>query len=132
MFLEFKNSKKFVEKEISSVLNAIIKLKNDDTLNKIKANETINELITRLKTLKKKLGENYNEQDRLYENCKKRIIHLNQTMKGDRDFIECYHKIRLNRIVIDFLVRQGNIKTARAMMQEYKIEVYMTKSKQKN
>ena len=89
----------------------------------MKANDTINELITRLKTLKKKLGENYNEQDRLYENCKNRIIHLNETMKGETDVINCYHKIRLNRIVIDYLVRQGNLKTARAMMQEYKIEV---------
>lgn len=44
-------------------------------------------------------------------------------MKGERDSIDCYHKIRLNRIVIDYLVRQGDLKTARAMMKEYKIEV---------
>lgn len=59
----------------------------------------------------------------MYENCKKRILHLNETMKGERDSIDCYHKIRLNRIVIDYLVRQGDLKTARAMMKEYKIEV---------
>lgn len=119
---EFKSSKKNVEKEMSSVLNSIIKLKNDETLNKTQAQDTINSLISRLNNLKTKINENYTDQDNLYESCRKRIAHLNSISKTKEDQI-CYHKNRLNRLMIDYLVREGHYKTAKKLMQEYKIEV---------
>ena len=108
---------------MSSVLNSIIKLKNEDSLSKSQAQDTINSLIGRLQNLKRKMNENYTEQDYLYESCRKRIAHLNSISKSKEDQI-CYHKTRLNRLMIDYLVREGHLKTAKKLMQEYKIEVF--------
>ena len=108
---------------MSSVLNSIIKLKNEETLNKSQAQATINNLIGRLQTLKRKMNENYTEQDYLYESCRKRISHLNSISKSKEDQT-CYHRTRLNRLLIDYLMREGHVKTAKKLMQEYNIEVF--------
>lgn len=107
---------------MSSVLNSIIKLKNEDSNNKSQAQDTINNLIGRLTNLKRKINDSYTDQDHLYENCRKRVVHLNNITKSKEDQT-CYHKTRLNRLLIDYLVREGHVKTAKKLMQEYKIEV---------
>ena len=112
-----------VEKEMSSVLNSIILLKNSNDLSKENAKEKITTLVDRLKNLKRKLNDNYSEQDKVYETCKKRLVHLNSLVKNTRENQLCYHKTRLNRLIIDFLVREGHIKTAKKMIEQYKIEV---------
>ena len=113
---------------MSSVLNSIIKLKNEENLNKSQAQDTITSLIGRLQSLKRKMNENYTEQDYLYESCRKRIAHLNSITKTKEDQT-CYHKTRLNRLMIDYLMREGHVKTAKKLMQEYKIEVLQKKKK---
>lgn len=107
---------------MSAVLNSIIKLKNEENINKTHAQETINSLIERLQNLKKRMNSSYSEQDHLYEACRKRVDHLNGISKAKEDQL-CYHQTRLNRLLIDYLVREGHLKTAKKLMQEYKIEV---------
>lgn len=53
---EFKHTRKTVEKEMSQVLNSIITLKNQEKITKDHAKDTINNLIGRLNTLKRKLN----------------------------------------------------------------------------
>ena len=98
-------------------------MKNEPTTQKEKAQTTISGLIEKLQTLKRKLNENYCEQDGIYESCKKRIIHLNSLVKPSKEQQNCYNKTRLNRLIVDYLLREGHLKTAMKIISEYRIEV---------
>lgn len=121
--LGFKTSKKTVEKEMSSILNSIIALKKENHLNKTQTTSSLSSLITRLKSLKRKLDENYHEEDEIYECCKKRLLQLNSLDPQKKESIAEFQNSRVHYLVIEYLVRNNYNDTAKAISDEYGMKV---------
>ncbi len=119
----FKTSKKTIEKEMSSILNSIIALKKEKSLTKTGTTDSLKTLITRLQTLKRRLDENYKEEDKIYDCCKKRLVHLNSVDPKDKQSLDTYQAVRLHRLIVDHLSRNGCYETANMIAKEYQIEV---------
>ncbi|KRX04401.1 hypothetical protein PPERSA_05662 [Pseudocohnilembus persalinus] len=131
----FKCTRKIIEKEMSSILQQIVFMKKQEKIPKKETQDTIKELIQRLKNLKQDLKQQYHEQDQVYECCKQRIIHLNEISKiqnqpqqqiteEQKNQLKNYHQIRLRRLIIDYLYREGHVQTAQQMIQIYNLQPY--------
>ena len=72
-------------------------------------------LIAKLKHLKHKINESYQEMERSYAQIRKRIISLSED--------SCSHDMKLNRGIIDWLMRTGHFKSAYKMMKLHGLEV---------
>jgi len=111
----FKGSKKTIEKEMSSILNSIIALKKEPHLTKTQTTTSINGLITRLKTLKRKLDDNYHEEDEIYECCKKRMLRLGAIDIHNKENVTEYQTSRVNQLILEQLVRNDYLDTAKEL-----------------
>jgi len=122
----FKGSKKTIEKEMSSILNSIIALKKEPHLTKTQTTTSINGLITRLKTLKRKLDDNYHEEDEIYECCKKRLLRLGSVDIHNKENVTEYQASRVNQLILEQLVRNDYMDTAKVLSKEYGMEDFMS------
>lgn len=68
-----------------------------------------------MKHLKQKINESYQEMDRSYAQIRKRIVALSED--------KCSHDMKLNRGIIDWLMRSGHFKSAYKMMKFHGLEV---------
>jgi macrophage erythroblast attacher len=122
----FKTTKKHVEKEMSAILNTIITLKKDPSSNRDLAIGSLKNLLTRLQGLKKKLDDNYNDEEHSYECCKKRFINLNTLTLTDKQACAAYYKSRTNRLVVDHLLRKNYVETAQKIATEYNLNDFIS------
>jgi hypothetical protein len=113
---------------MSSILNSIIALKKEKTLTKTHTTDSLKNLISRLQNLKRKLDENYKEEDKIYEVCKKRLLHLSSVDVKDKESVQEYQSVRLHRVVVDHLLRNNCFETAKKISQEYNLEVRLINS----
>ena len=75
---------------MSSILNSILALKKEANLTKSKTTNSLSNLINRLQSLKRKLDDDYREEDMIYDSCKKRLLHLNSIDPRDKDSVYEY------------------------------------------
>ena len=108
---------------MSSILNSIIALKKENNLTKTHATSTLSNLITRLKTLKRKLDDSYHEEDEIYECCKKRLLRLSTVDVQKKESVAEYQTTRVNHLIMEYLMRNNCNETAKAVSQEYHMEV---------
>lgn len=108
---------------MSSILNSILALKKEANLTKTNTTSSLSNLINRLQSLKRKLDEDYKEEDIIYDSCKKRLLHLNQVDVKDKDSLYNYQNIRLHRLIVEHLLRNECLETAKKISKEYDIEV---------
>jgi len=118
----FKTTKKHVEKEMSAILNSIVALKKDPHTPKETAITSIKNLMSRIQCLKRKMDENYSEEEQIYECCKKRLIQLNSLNTWDKPSYVAYYRARTNRLVVDHLLRANCVNTAQKIAEEYKLQ----------
>ena len=119
----FKGTKKTTEKELSSILNSVLAVKKEPILTKTQAISSLNDSISRLKSLKRRLDDTYIEEENIYECCKKRLLKLNSVDVHSKESIHEYQVIRLNQLVLEHLVRNDYLDTARVVSKEYDMEV---------
>lgn len=82
-------------------------------------------MITRMQNLKRRLETLHEEEELLHEQTKKRIAHLQDlyTIPNLMDVkYERWSRIRLNRLLVDYLLRQGFANSAQQLAQEQGIE----------
>eukprot|EP01117_Protostelium_nocturnum_P018610 TRINITY_DN7822_c0_g1_i2.p1 TRINITY_DN7822_c0_g1~~TRINITY_DN7822_c0_g1_i2.p1 ORF type:complete len:387 (-),score=116.72 TRINITY_DN7822_c0_g1_i2:87-1247(-) len=123
----FRRSQKGVEKEISNVLKELNDIENrGNSLSKREAFDQLDQLSNKLKSLKRKLDEYKSDEDVQLQRFKARIDHLNRF--GDVNFKEIdearskeWHKIRMDRILIDYLLRNEYYDTAELLAKESNI-----------
>ncbi|KAL4453459.1 hypothetical protein ABPG74_017666 [Tetrahymena malaccensis] len=120
----FKQQRKSIEKEISSILNSIIQLKKQDNFDKVQVENQIESLILRLKELKKQLNNYQQENNKIYESCTKRIEHLKSIAPNVKESQMDYHNLRTKRLIVEELTRNGNIQVAKKLCNSYQIEDY--------
>jgi len=122
----FKATKKTTEKELSSILNSVLAVKKDPNLTKTQAITTLSDSISRLNTLKRRLDDTYYEEENIYECCKKRLLRLNCVDVFSKESIAEYQVIRLNQLVLEHMVRNDYLETARTVSKEYDMEDFMS------
>lgn len=86
----------------------------------------IDATINRLQTLKRKLKEIKEEEDMYIARTKARFLHLDvlssiQTTDSE-DYIR-WSKTRLNRVLVDYMLRKGFVSTATKLSQDSNVEV---------
>ena len=82
-------------------------------------------MIHRMRTLKRKMETLHEEEKVLHEASRRRLIHL-QDLYDMESLAEVkydeWSRVRLNRLLIEYLVRQGYGESARALAREKGIE----------
>jgi hypothetical protein len=84
------------------------------------------ELITRLKSLKKRVGEQRELEQMATKRAKTRISYLEELFdipSVDSEAYDRWSKTRLNHMIVDYLARQGFSETALKLSQDANIEV---------
>lgn len=120
----FKTARKTAEKETSAVLNTILNLRKEEKVDRARIRLLLSTLLNRMLTLKRKMNEFYAEEEEMYEVCKKRIIHLNSAnSQSPEDQVE-YHKIKINRMIVEHLAREGFSRSAEKMMKHFSLNDY--------
>eukprot|EP01017_Pseudomicrothorax_dubius_P038871 TRINITY_DN5891_c0_g1_i5.p1 TRINITY_DN5891_c0_g1~~TRINITY_DN5891_c0_g1_i5.p1 ORF type:complete len:100 (-),score=15.14 TRINITY_DN5891_c0_g1_i5:488-787(-) len=80
-------------------------------------------LLEKLQALKKRLNEFSSEEDEIYEVCKKRLTYLNSSLSpGTAEYMD-YQKIRINRMLVEYLARQGLTSTPERMISQFNLQV---------
>ena len=82
-------------------------------------------MIARLHTLKRKMESLCEEEKELHESSRRRLEHL-QDLYGMESLVDVkydeWSRLRLDRFIIEYLVRQGYVMSARALAKEKGIE----------
>lgn len=87
---------------------------------------SLDTMINRMQGLKRKLGSLHEDEQTLLEHSRKRIAHLQDLYNIPSLVDKAYDKwsrTRLDRLLVDFLLRAGYGETARQLAQGKKIEV---------
>ena len=123
----FKTVQRYVERENKEVL-ASLKSTANACLAKKDSEQTLNSLdhmINRMQGLKRKMETLHEEEKALQQASRKRLLHLQDLYDipslADVKYDE-WSRVRLNRLLVDYLVRQGFSESAKALAREKGIE----------
>ena len=87
--------------------------------------QSLDIMITRMNGLKRKLEKLHEEEKVLHEHSRKRIQHLQQLYEipslVDVQYDQ-WSRVRLNRLLVDYMLRGGYAESARALAREVNIE----------
>ncbi|KAI8349200.1 CTLH/CRA C-terminal to lish motif domain-containing protein [Choanephora cucurbitarum] len=121
----FRYQHKYIEKELASLQEKIEHCVKDDSMTPEKAAKTIDELLNQVDKLTRKL-QKAKEDDRQHtRRIEKRINNLRQienvTLAKSPEFV-AWSKIRLDRVIVDYLLREGMTNTAKKVAATSSIE----------
>eukprot|EP00357_Protocruzia_adherens_P036642 CAMPEP_0115021862 /NCGR_PEP_ID=MMETSP0216-20121206/31162_1 /TAXON_ID=223996 /ORGANISM="Protocruzia adherens, Strain Boccale" /LENGTH=283 /DNA_ID=CAMNT_0002394345 /DNA_START=33 /DNA_END=881 /DNA_ORIENTATION=+ len=124
----FRVGKKTVEKEISSLYTQLNGLKTKKGISKDQLLNTLDGYLRKIEALKIKLNEYRDEELKLYAKLNKRLTHLKKvesSATAEKSNQINYHRIRLDRIIVDYLLRQGFYECATQLVDESNIEDFV-------
>ncbi|KAL1936527.1 hypothetical protein VTP01DRAFT_661 [Rhizomucor pusillus] len=123
-----KYSNKHLEVQIGNILDGINRCSEAAARNEVtpaQAAETMDQLLQQLESTKRKLEKYWNEEAYHTKRLKARISHLNEishvTSVKAPEF-QHWSKVRLNRVIVDYLLREGLTETARRVAAESDVE----------
>lgn len=125
MNLEFKSTKKYIEKSIHSIVSKVQNYKKGLPKDIESAQQTIEQALENLRSLKAKYLEMLQTEDKLLDICGKRVQHiveLKTHYKDSRELIEAYHLTRMDRLLLDYFLRERCYETAKAITREADLE----------
>ena len=123
----FKSAQRHVEREKEGVLSSLKAAANASLAGQSpdQSLASLDATIVRMKGLKRKLQSLQEEEERLFQQSRKRIQHL-QDLHDIPDLedvkFESWSKIRLNRLLADYLMRAGYQRSALAFAKSTGIE----------
>ncbi|KAI9746619.1 MAG: GID complex subunit containing RING finger motif [Claussenomyces sp. TS43310] len=124
----FKVAQLSVEKDSTAVRNSLKDSANASLSNSSSPDEVLKNLdsmIARMRGLKRKLSACAEEEARLQQHSQSRIRHLNElySMQSLDDVqYEAWSRTRLDRLLVDYMLRNGYKESATALAQEKGIE----------
>ncbi|KAJ2490752.1 GID complex subunit containing RING finger motif [Coemansia sp. RSA 2050] len=129
---EARQSQKLAERETQLVTSGLADLiKRQSSLPLEEYSRTIDGLIDRLKVLKRKLEESKQEEALLIHRSKQRAADLNElsdfTSAAQPEF-QRWSRTRLERVLIDYMLRNGNVETAKQIMEKSNLEHFADSS----
>ncbi|KAL8945372.1 MAG: hypothetical protein Q9211_000142 [Gyalolechia sp. 1 TL-2023] len=124
----FKLAALHVEHDKKLLLGALRTAANDSLSGKknpSQALDSLDNMISRMKNLKRKMEGFHEEEKKIYRQMRKRLEHLHDlyqiTSLADVKYDE-WSRIRLNRLMVDYLLRSGYGESAAALAKEKGIE----------
>ena len=124
----FKTVQKHVERENKDVISALKSTANASLAGQdaSKTVASLDNMINRMQGLKRKMETLHHEEKALHQASRKRIQHLQDLYEipslADVKYDE-WSRVRLNRLLVDYLLRCGYGESARALAREKGIEV---------
>jgi macrophage erythroblast attacher len=119
---QFRRTQKLVSKEVAQVAGDIQSLTTEDTLSEEEVSQKLTDFTQRLGVLKSKLLASKKNEERFIRIFQKRIAHLEEGSNGDAENARDWAMVRLDRFLIDYLLRQGHINTCRVIAKSSGIE----------
>ena len=127
-----KNSQRLIERERDHLLHTLPSLARDATspnpsssCSPAEAVSSLNTMITRMQGLKRKLEALHSEEQALHKQSRARITHLSQLYTipslADVKYDE-WSRVRLDRLLADYLLRAGYAESAKKLAREKGIE----------
>eukprot|EP00128_Syssomonas_multiformis_P004293 Colp12_sorted_trinity150504_noHs@31230 len=119
----FRNTQKLIEKDIHSVAMQVDSIPMSTPE---EAAESLSSLVMRLTSLKRKLEDGLREEELHIKRCNTRLNHLQEyqhvTNKEGEDVNERWKAKRLDRILVDHMLRDGNYDSATLLAKDSGIE----------
>ncbi|KAL9048356.1 MAG: hypothetical protein Q9162_007761 [Coniocarpon cinnabarinum] len=121
-----KNAQRAIEHEkdwLTTKLKAT--LKAAEPANHTNTLSSIDDMIKRMENLKRKLSALSEEEEALHRQSRARIAHVRELegMQSVADVkFDAWSATRLNRLLVDYLLRRGYVDTARKLAQSQNIE----------
>ncbi|KAJ2786237.1 GID complex subunit containing RING finger motif [Coemansia javaensis] len=114
-----RQSQKHAERETAQVGAALGDLaKRDGALGAQEVDQALDGLIDRLKTLKRKLETAHHEEAQLIQRSKQRAMDLSELEgfeSAAQPEFQRWCRARLDRVLVDYMLRSGNVETARRL-----------------
>ncbi|KAH8434702.1 FYV10 family protein [Aspergillus melleus] len=124
----FKSVQRLVEREREHVLPALKETANASLSNNQTPDQTLaalDAMISRMQGLKRKMENLHQEERRIHDQSKKRIQHLESLHQipslADVKYDQ-WSRVRLDRLVVDHMLRSGYTESAQQLAQEKDIE----------
>eukprot|EP00761_Pharyngomonas_kirbyi_P013613 gb/GECH01013642.1/.p1 GENE.gb/GECH01013642.1/~~gb/GECH01013642.1/.p1 ORF type:complete len:384 (+),score=108.61 gb/GECH01013642.1/:1-1152(+) len=121
----FRSGQKAVERELV-IVDKFVKdlIKKDKEKKNSDAAQTLDKLSKRIENVKEKLDHLEEEQQHHLNSSQERIKHLEDMPKENSDSAHKrrWNKIRLDRIIVDYLLREGYYETAEQLSNSSNIE----------
>ncbi|MCJ1260163.1 GID complex subunit containing RING finger motif [Lobaria immixta] len=123
----FKTVQKHVERERDVILSSLKSTANASLAGQdaMQAISSLDNMINRMQGLKRKMESLQGEEKILHQHSRKRIQHLQDLYEipslADVKYDE-WSRVRLNRLLVDYLLRNGYGESARALAREKGIE----------
>ncbi|KAI9037369.1 FYV10 family protein [Aspergillus affinis] len=124
----FKSVQRLVEREREHVLPALKETANASLSNNQTPDQTLaalDAMISRMQGLKRKMENLHQEERRIHDQSKKRIQHLESLHKipslADVKYDQ-WSRVRLDRLVVDHMLRSGYTESAQQLAHEKDIE----------
>ncbi|KAI1268551.1 CTLH/CRA C-terminal to lish motif domain-containing protein [Xylariaceae sp. FL1019] len=118
-----------VKKDESFVKDTLKKTASDSVNGSVSQEDvlkTLDQMITRMRGVKRKLKAFSDEEIKLHQHEAARVSHLNDLFgmhSVDDVKYEHWSRTRLDRLLVDYLLRQGYIDSARALAKQRRIEL---------
>ncbi|CAH9065459.1 unnamed protein product [Cuscuta europaea] len=103
-----RSNHRIIEKEVSSVISGVGDAAESD-ITSDEATQRLNSLVSRLQGLKRKLEEGSQIEDMQAQRCRARLDHLESM---DAENLSVWNRNRLNRILVDYMLRMSYYDTA--------------------
>ncbi|XP_050385864.1 protein MAEA homolog [Argentina anserina] len=107
------------EKEMSAVINGVNEAADRDDMLCDDAVTHLNSLVSRLQGLKRKLAEGSKAENLQAQRCRARLDHLES---ADVENLSEWNNVRLNRILVDYMLRMSYYDTAAKMAESHNIQ----------
>ncbi|KAM9967814.1 hypothetical protein ACTFIW_001901 [Dictyostelium discoideum] len=124
----FRISQKSIEKEMNNVITQITEInKKRLTISKDDAINTVDKLLNRVQQLKRKMEDVKLEEEQQIKKLKSRLSHLNiaTNCQNQKDHREIFNNTRINRILIDYFLREGYYDSAIEFSNQLKIKDFV-------
>ncbi|KAK6790962.1 hypothetical protein RDI58_010043 [Solanum bulbocastanum] len=109
---------RIVEKELSAVINGVSDATESD-MSRDDAVHHLNSLVSRLQGLKRKSEEGSRTENLQAQRCRARLDHLES---ADPENLSDWHNTRLNRILVDYMLRMSYYNTAVKLAESSNIQ----------
>ncbi|KND01537.1 glucose-induced degradation complex subunit FYV10 [Spizellomyces punctatus DAOM BR117] len=120
-----RTSQRYVEYVMKEVTSEVGKLAKPGKTTPDEAVKSLGDMVTRLQKLKRKLSETKGEEQLYIQRTKTRLNHLNELMaipNAESDAYARWSQTRLDRVLVDYMLRQGYSETAKRLASEIHIE----------
>ncbi|KAG9299599.1 hypothetical protein G9A89_020770 [Geosiphon pyriformis] len=121
-------SQKQLDKEFTNVAQSITELASktsQDKIGTLEATEAIESMVGRLQNLKRKLNDMKEEETMYVARSRKRLEHLHELTQISNSNSETYiqwSRVRLDRILVDYMLREGLGETAQKLANQEGID----------